>query len=110
VLKYDEALSHSIYAASDIFVIPSIFEPCGLTQVCHSSAQISFYIFFGAMSLTFEDRFDSISTHTRHIKVDGNTFRGRINHKLQSRILKVCDDFSKSCFVDVSDNRPVIYR
>lgn len=33
VLKYDEALSHSIYAASDMFVIPSIFEPCGLTQV-----------------------------------------------------------------------------
>lgn len=33
VLKYDEALSHAIYAASDIFVIPSIFEPCGLTQM-----------------------------------------------------------------------------
>jgi len=33
ILKYDESLSHSIYAASDIFVIPSIFEPCGLTQV-----------------------------------------------------------------------------
>lgn len=35
VLKYDEALSHAIYAAADIFVIPSIFEPCGLTQVRH---------------------------------------------------------------------------
>jgi len=33
ILKYDEALSHYIYAASDIFIIPSIFEPCGLTQV-----------------------------------------------------------------------------
>ncbi|CAN0921689.1 Probable starch synthase 4, chloroplastic/amyloplastic [Linum grandiflorum] len=33
VLKYDEALSHSIYAASDMFIIPSIFEPCGLTQM-----------------------------------------------------------------------------
>ncbi|KAJ7552264.1 hypothetical protein O6H91_06G048000 [Diphasiastrum complanatum] len=33
VLKYDEKLSHLIYAASDIFVIPSIFEPCGLTQM-----------------------------------------------------------------------------
>lgn len=33
VLKYDEVLSHSIYAASDLFVIPSIFEPCGLTQL-----------------------------------------------------------------------------
>ncbi|CAM6101353.1 unnamed protein product [Calypogeia fissa] len=33
VLKYDEGLSHSIYAASDLFIIPSIFEPCGLTQM-----------------------------------------------------------------------------
>lgn len=33
VLKYDEALSHSIYAASDMFIVPSIFEPCGLTQM-----------------------------------------------------------------------------
>ncbi|XP_024531361.1 probable starch synthase 4, chloroplastic/amyloplastic isoform X1 [Selaginella moellendorffii] len=33
LLKYDEPLAHSIYAASDIFVIPSVFEPCGLTQM-----------------------------------------------------------------------------
>lgn len=33
VLKYDETLSHAIYSAADVFVIPSIFEPCGLTQV-----------------------------------------------------------------------------
>lgn len=33
ILKYDESLSHYIFAASDMFIIPSIFEPCGLTQV-----------------------------------------------------------------------------
>lgn len=33
ILKYDESLSHSIYAGADIFIIPSIFEPCGLTQM-----------------------------------------------------------------------------
>ncbi|KAL8143362.1 hypothetical protein V2J09_016394 [Rumex salicifolius] len=33
LLKYDESLSHTIYAASDMFIIPSIFEPCGLTQM-----------------------------------------------------------------------------
>lgn len=30
---YDEALAHRIQAASDILLVPSRFEPCGLTQI-----------------------------------------------------------------------------
>lgn len=30
---YNENLAHEIYAASDIFLMPSIFEPCGLGQM-----------------------------------------------------------------------------
>src|SRR5581483_6107733 len=29
----DESLSHRIYARADMFIIPSAFEPCGLTQL-----------------------------------------------------------------------------
>lgn len=29
----DEALAHKIYASADMFIIPSEFEPCGLTQL-----------------------------------------------------------------------------
>jgi starch synthase len=32
-LAYDEDLAHQIYAAADIMVIPSVYEPCGLTQM-----------------------------------------------------------------------------
>ena len=30
---YDESLSHLIYAGCDLMAVPSMFEPCGLTQV-----------------------------------------------------------------------------
>ena len=30
---YSEALAHQIYAAADMLLVPSMFEPCGLTQV-----------------------------------------------------------------------------
>lgn len=32
-LTYDEALAHRIYAGADMILIPSRFEPCGLTQM-----------------------------------------------------------------------------
>lgn len=32
-LKFDSRLAHMIYAASDMFLMPSKFEPCGLSQM-----------------------------------------------------------------------------
>ncbi|MDO8593045.1 MAG: glycogen synthase [bacterium] len=32
-IKFDETLAHQVYAGSDIFLAPSRFEPCGLTQL-----------------------------------------------------------------------------
>ncbi|MES2122179.1 MAG: glycogen synthase [Chlamydiota bacterium] len=33
IMDNDERLAHWIYAAADMFIIPSLFEPCGLTQL-----------------------------------------------------------------------------
>lgn len=32
-LNHQEELAHMIYAGSDMFIVPSLFEPCGLTQM-----------------------------------------------------------------------------
>lgn len=32
-LQHQEELAHMIYAGSDMFIVPSLFEPCGLTQM-----------------------------------------------------------------------------
>jgi starch synthase len=33
LMDRDEALAHLIFSAADMFIIPSLFEPCGLTQL-----------------------------------------------------------------------------
>jgi len=32
-IKFEEALAHQIYAGSDVFLMPSTYEPCGLSQM-----------------------------------------------------------------------------
>ena len=32
-ISYNEALAHQIYSAADALLVPSLFEPCGLTQL-----------------------------------------------------------------------------
>jgi starch synthase len=33
MIRYDENLAHMVYAGSDFFLMPSVYEPCGLAQM-----------------------------------------------------------------------------
>lgn len=33
MIMYSEVLAHTMYAAADLVLVPSMFEPCGLTQM-----------------------------------------------------------------------------
>lgn len=45
-LKFDDPLAHKIYAGSDIFIMPSKYEPCGLGQLISMS--------YGTIPLVFK--------------------------------------------------------
>jgi starch synthase len=32
-IRYDEPLAHKVYAGADFFLMPSVYEPCGLAQM-----------------------------------------------------------------------------
>jgi len=67
ILKFDSALSHRIYAAADMFLMPSVFEPCGLTQmICLRYGTVPIVRLVGGLK-------DSIEPYNEY-KLKGNGF------------------------------------
>lgn len=84
LLVYDRALSKKLYAAADMFIMPSKSEPCGLSQMIASR--------YGAVPITRETGglYDSIKGYyvDEHGKVCGNgfTFRNYNADELRDRM------------------------
>ena len=84
LIKYDKALSKRIYAAADIFMMPSKSEPCGLSQMIASR--------YGAIPVVRETGglYDSIKGYyERGEKMFGNgfTFKNYSADELSERTL-----------------------
>lgn len=84
ILAYDKNLAKKIYAGADIFLMPSLTEPCGLAQMIASR--------YGTVPITRETGglFDSIKGYCElDGKVFGNGFTfGNYNaHELKDRIM-----------------------
>ena len=83
LLAYDRNLSKKIYSASDIFIMPSLSEPCGLAQMIASR--------YGAVPVTRETGglYDSIKGYYEDKgKIYGNgfTFANYFSYELKDRI------------------------
>lgn len=83
VIKYDRDLAKRIYAASDIFIMPSKSEPCGLSQMIASR--------YGAVPVVRETGglYDSIRPYWEEgAKINGNgfTFANYNAHELLDRL------------------------
>ncbi|MBR7111404.1 MAG: glycogen synthase GlgA [Clostridia bacterium] len=84
ILKYDRDLAKRIYAASDIFLMPSKSEPCGLSQMIASR--------YGAIPVVRETGglYDSIKPYWeegRKMHGNGFTFAGYSGAELYERVL-----------------------
>ena len=83
LMIYDREISKKIYAASDIFVMPSLSEPCGLSQMIASR--------YGSVPVTRETGglYDSIKGYYEEngeIRGNGFTFANYSEWELKDRI------------------------
>lgn len=88
LITYDRALSKRIYAAADIFLMPSRSEPCGLSQMIASR--------YGAIPVVRETGglYDSIKPYWQEggeLHGNGFTFANYSSHELQERTLAAID-------------------
>lgn len=69
VIGYDEPLAHLIQAGSDALVVPSRFEPCGLTQLCALRyGAVPIVARVGGLEDTVVDAADAGSSHATGFK------------------------------------------
>lgn len=90
-LQFDEHLARQIYAAADVIVIPSIFEPCGLTQmIALRYATVPVVRFTGGLADTIVD--------VQNTNLPANTRSGFIFNNPTPQELRQTMDRAFNCY------------
>lgn len=71
-IGYDENLAHQIYAGADMLIVPSVYEPCGLTQmIAMKYGTVPIVRHVGGLADTV---FDANYAHKPYLERNGFTF------------------------------------
>ncbi|MBI4971535.1 MAG: glycogen synthase GlgA [Candidatus Omnitrophica bacterium] len=99
-LKFDEKLSRRIYAGSDFFLMPSVFEPCGLGQMIA--------LRYGALPIVRDvgGLTDTVTDyHENHGKGNGFVFEDKTPNALLAKIDEAVTVFrDKKLWMDLQKN------
>jgi len=98
IIGYNEQLAHRIEAASDLYLMPSIFEPCGLNQL-YSLAYASLPIVTAVGGLA------NTVTHASRENIKNNTANGFVLDKKSPEALISTIDYALSLYKE-----PALWR
>ena len=93
IIGYDESLSHRIEAASDLYLMPSLFEPCGLNQLYSLSyGTLPIVTAVGGLADTvFDANVENINTQ----KANGFVLTSKSSAALLAAVKKALSLFAK---------------
>jgi starch synthase len=90
LIRFDSQLSHQLYAAGDILLMPSRYEPCGLSQlIALKYGCIPVVRSTGGLK-------DTVINHTAQSIGNGFTFNVASADALKNALIKAIDSFHKS--------------
>lgn len=88
-IGYNDDLAHQVYAGLDFFLMPSLFEPCGIGQIIAQR--------YGALPIARET---GGLVDTVHAEVDGFTFSEYNPHSLYCVLKRTLEVYKDKVFMD----------